>query len=286
MAMPQDEQAAMPHGMEDELSEAADNMPQSMEAEQVDMLHGMEGSPLETSDDMPAVDNALVEDYHDQEADDTNELENDTNVHEVGVNTRPTRNKGPPARHSNFRAFHADLTDKPQTLDEVKQRIDYPQWLEVMNTELQSLNANNTYTEMELPKDVKAIPTRWVYKIKMGEKGHIKKYRARIVVKGYVQRARIFYTEMYAPVGKYTTIHYDRSGKNDLELVQLDVARTYMHSSLEGEVYIKRPSERDGRVCKSNKALYGLKQSGRARFQHLKKILINLGLTITHAGAS
>lgn len=96
---------------------------------------------------MPPIDNALVEEYQDQEPDDTNDLENDTDIPEVEVNVRPTRNKGPPARHSDFRAYHAELTVKPQTLEEVKQRIDYPQWLEAMNTELQSLNANNTYAE-------------------------------------------------------------------------------------------------------------------------------------------
>ena len=261
-------------------------MPQNM-----DMPHDVEGALPETSDDMPALDNASVasdEEYQDQDPNNT-DSENDTEMPDVEINVRPTRNKGPPARYSDFRAYHAEVTDTPQTLEEVKQRIDYPQWLEAMNTEIQSLNANNTYTEMELPKDVKAIPTRWVYKIKRDEKGRIEKYRARIVVKGYVQRAGIDYTEVYAPVGKYTTARYIMTEvvQNDLELVQLDVAAAYMHSSLEEEVYIKLPGQqRDGRACKLNKALYGLKQSGRAWFQHLKRILINLGLTITHADES
>lgn len=88
---------------------------------------------------------------------------------------------------------------------------------------------------------------------------------------------------------KYTTARYMISEvvQHDLELIQLDVAAAYMHSSLEEDVYIKLPGQlRDGKACKLNKALYGLKQSGRAWFKHLKKILMDLGLIITHADES
>ena len=44
------------------------------------------------------------------------------------------------------------------------------------------------------------------YKIKTGKDGFSKKYKARLVVKGYLQKQGIDYNEIFSPVARYDSI--------------------------------------------------------------------------------
>ena len=247
-------------------------------------------------DDMPDLDHASEQSDHDlQDPNDIDEADDDQ-MHEpalpVAQEGRPQRNAAPPQRFGDYVVHHVTdkLTDEPLTLAEVKARPDWRQWEEAMLTEIASLHANNTYTLLDPLPGVKPIPTKWVYKLKRDELGRIEKYRARIVVKGYAQKAGVDYTDVYAPVSKYSTARFLMSqvALHDLELHQLDVKAAFMHSDLDETVYAAPPAGHPdaGRVWKLDKALYGLKQSGRAWFQHLKRILLKMGMTVSHADES
>jgi len=59
---------------------------------------------------------------------------------------------------------------------------------------------------VELPKGYKHIGVKWVYKKKMNAQREIERYKARLVTKGYTQKARIDYDEVFAPVARMETI--------------------------------------------------------------------------------
>ena len=70
---------------------------------------------------------------------------------------------------------------------------------------MQSLTKNITWELVKLPKGKKALHNRWIYRVK-GDTGGRRRYKARLVVKGYEQRAGVDYTDVFAPVVKLTTI--------------------------------------------------------------------------------
>ncbi len=61
------------------------------------------------------------------------------------------------------------------------------QWLEAMHDEMKSLNALGTWTYVEVSdtQKKKALPVKWVYKIKLNETGEVERFKARLVAKGF-----------------------------------------------------------------------------------------------------
>lgn len=74
------------------------------------------------------------------------------------------------------------------------------EWKKAMANEVESIEKNKTWVLTDLPEGHKAIDFKWVYKLKRDTERKIQKYKARLVVKGYVQRYGIDYEEVFAPV--------------------------------------------------------------------------------------
>lgn len=75
-----------------------------------------------------------------------------------------------------------------------------------MQTELKSLDKNNTWDIFPLPIGKKLMGCKWVYKIKLKSDNTFERYKARLVAKGYTNEHNIDYQEMFSLVVKMTTI--------------------------------------------------------------------------------
>ena len=71
---------------------------------------------------------------------------------------------------------------------------------------MHALAANETWDLVNAPKGVKSIGCRWVYKVKYNTDGSVNRYKAQLVVKGYVQQHDINYDETFASVAKMTIV--------------------------------------------------------------------------------
>jgi acyl-CoA reductase-like NAD-dependent aldehyde dehydrogenase len=103
-------------------------------------------------------------------------------------------------------------------------------WEQGMKEEMDSLVNNQTWDLVQLPARKRALQNKWVYKLKE-EYGGKNPYKARLVVKGFVQKKGIYFDEIFSPVVKMTSIRTILSlvSVEDLHLEQLDVKTTVLH---------------------------------------------------------
>ena len=98
------------------------------------------------------------------------------------------------------------LTDEgePQSFSEAETHADKDRWVQAMQEEMDSLQKNQTYELVKLPKGMKALKNKWVFKLK--NDGKQVKYKARLVVKGFQQKKGIDFDEIFSPVVKMSSI--------------------------------------------------------------------------------
>ena len=139
-------------------------------------------------------------------------------------------------------------------------------WKQAMESELQSIERNNTWTLTKLAPNHKAIGLKWVFKLKRDAVGNVVKHRARMVAKGYVQEKGIDFKEVFAPVARLETIRLilELTTKENWLVHHLDVKSAFLHGDLKEEVYISQPTRflvkgKEIMVYRLHKALYGLR---------------------------
>ena len=108
-----------------------------------------------------------------------------------------------------------------------------------MKDEMHSLLGNQTWELIELLVGKKALHNKWIYRIKNEHDGR-KRYKARLVVKGFQQKKGIDYSEIFSPVVKMSTIRLvlGMVATKNLHLEQLNVKTTFLHGDLEEDIYM------------------------------------------------
>ena len=75
-----------------------------------------------------------------------------------------------------------------------------------------------------------SFKNKWVFRIKTEPDGK-RRFKARLVVKGYSQRKGIEYAEIFSPIVKLTSLRILLSvvASENLHLEQMDVKTTFLH---------------------------------------------------------
>ncbi|CAI7769325.1 unnamed protein product [Closterium sp. NIES-53] len=168
---------------------------------------------------------------------------------------------------------------------------DREKWLVSRDAEYQSLLENGTWDLVVLPEGKKAVQCKWVLKIKTDDKGQVTIYKSRLVAKGFMQKEKQDFNEIFAPTAKSPTLRVllaDAvvSGKF---IIQMDISTAFLNGILEEDVYMTQPpgyEDGTGRVCKLKKSIYGLKQAPRCWYQKLAAVLEEMGFRTTNCDES
>lgn len=138
------------------------------------------------------------------------------------------------------------------------------------------------------------LGVKWVYKVKRDVKGKIARFKARWVVKGYLQQFGVDFNQTYAAVVKPIAFRvlFAIAAYYDLDIDRMDVKTAFLYRLIDQLIYVEFPKGTKTEITKHIvykilKALYGLKQSPRLWYERLSTFLLEkLGLSRLHADHS
>ncbi|CAI7791424.1 unnamed protein product [Closterium sp. NIES-54] len=111
---------------------------------------------------------------------------------------------------------------------------------------------------------------------KYGPDGELTRYKSMLVAKGFQQTKGKDFDEIFAPVGKGTTlrVRLGMAANRGWRIKQMDITFAFLNGIILEELYMLQPEGLDdggGRVCRLKKAIYGVKQAPRAWYHKLEE---------------
>ena len=130
--------------------------------------------------------------------------------------------------------------------------------------EMRTLMGRGTFTAVgELPEGAQILPLLWVFQYKFDQDGTLVKYKARLCIRGDLQRSNS--QDTYAATLAVRTFRalMALTAAYDLEALQLDAVNAFLNSPIDEEIYCKCPPgyENLGKGLKLVRALYGLRRA-------------------------
>ncbi|CAI7864095.1 unnamed protein product [Closterium sp. NIES-53] len=117
-----------------------------------------------------------------------------------------------------------EMPGEPATLKEALESSDAEEWKKAMESELKSIEENGTWELSDA-------------------EGKIERYKSRLVAKGYQQKEKVDYKELFTPVVKPTTLRTLLAGAaiKGWVVKQMDVTTAFLNGVLEEEIFMAQP---------------------------------------------
>lgn len=97
-----------------------------------------------------------------------------------------------------FSAIHEPLS--------YQEAVKNSRWIKAIQYEIKALQDNHTWDLVSLSPGKIPIGCRWVYKVKLKSNGEIKRFKTRLVAKGYTQKEGLDFHETFSSVVKMTAV--------------------------------------------------------------------------------
>ena len=175
----------------------------------------------------------------------------------------------PPPALQAFKTYGEFQPDNdPPSFSDTMRRLDAKLWWDAFCDEITMIIKRRTWSLATLPPGKRALPLRWVCRVKRDAANNFEKYKARIVVKGFAQEAGLEFDETFAPVVRIDSVCtlFAISASKGLYIVQADIKNAFLHSNSDFQIYVQQPeafvdTNYLNALLLLNKALYGLKQA-------------------------
>lgn len=180
-----------------------------------------------------------------------------------------------------------DLPPEPKTWSEMLRHPHRDGFIHAASVEVKGLESKSTFREVDKPNDkgLQILPLTWVFTYKFDSDGYLVKYKARICVRGDLQKLST--EEKYSATLAVRTARaiFAFAANFDLDIRQYDAVNAFLNSKLEDdeEVYVELPPGMfpKGRRCwKLQRALYGLRKSPRMWQREASRVLTALGFKV------
>ena len=110
-----------------------------------------------------------------------------------------------------------------------------------MNEELDQIEKNQTWELVPRTKGMNVIGTKWIFKNKFNEHGHLTRNKTILVCKGYAQVEGVDFEENFAPVARLEAIMMFLAFAcyKNFKVYQIDVKYAFLNGELEEDVYVE-----------------------------------------------
>ena len=119
---------------------------------------------------------------------------------------KSTRERKPPDYYGEWVTIANSELGEPESVKEAMSGPDKVKWQEAMGNEMKPLQENHVWDLVELPKDKKAIGSKWVFKLKTNTLGSVERYKARLLAQGFSQKFGSDYDEAFSPVVRFESV--------------------------------------------------------------------------------
>ena len=186
----------------------------------------------------------------------------------------------------------ADSIPTPSNVREARDSIYSANWEKAITIENNAMKNHDVFEIVQRctiePDPItgrprKILKARYVFKTKCNSDGTISVFKARLVVKGYMEQKGIDYDQTFAPTCRATSVRMLLSiaAIHDLHIRQHDVCHAFLGAKLTKQVYMEAPhgypTIPPGCVLRIKKSLYGLKDAPRLFWKAMDKHLIHIG---------
>eukprot|EP00644_Phytophthora_capsici_P015812 jgi/Phyca11/131295/e_gw1.103.27.1 len=132
---------------------------------------------------------------------------------------------------------------EPKTYYGVMRSSYADKWHATADSEYQSLMKNQTWILVTPPENRKVLQNRWVFVVKYTGSGAIDRFKARFVIKGFLQQYGVDYNEIFAPVTRMEVLRLllTIAALLDFEIHHMDVKTAFLNGTLDEEIYMKQP---------------------------------------------
>lgn len=195
-----------------------------------------------------------------------------------------------PEVHDAEEALSDDFEDpephfEPKTFAQAAQCKNAKHWMDAAAGEIQAMQTSGSYELVDRPLGANVIDSRWVFVKKLTRWGRVKRFRARLTARGFLQIFGVDHFETYAPVMRYKSLKMllAIAATRDYEIRHLDVPKAFLLADLKETIYMEQPqgfsNGNKNQVWRLLKSIYGIKQAPNNWNGDLNAFLLTLGLT-------
>lgn len=174
--------------------------------------------------------------------------------------------KSPTSESTINRNLSATVEFEPTSYDDALSCADKDKWKIAICEELAAHSDNETWELVPRRANMREITAKWIFKIKNDSEG--KRYKARLVARGFSQREGADYSEIFAPVVRMDSVRllFSLTAQLNLKFKQFDITTAFLNGEIAEELYLSPPEGLKisvNQTCRLKRSLYGLKQAPR-----------------------